>query len=398
MMKEEAIKAIDISRLNKFFEFFYSIIDAALDEGFNYERLVWTFNPEHIADPIYLPQAWLRKEALVLQLFASKMHTLVIGPPGIGKTTITEFLNRIHFAFDRATMVGGESGAVTTAAGLREKVIRLADLIKREFDLVTDNVDIRNLPKAILHLEEFLKAPKGLRDVLKPIMNDFLLIVSQSQRSDRAGRWLAPINIYADSNPPMQDDWIGPDFQSKKEQLKEFATEAAYIRRFTVVMALDRYNIKQNIVIRKFKEYIKVNPHPALESGEFYKKYEDFVRKHRRIKVKYTPAPIWVHEFIAGLEDLQDRGRVLLPIVYSDFIDNIYAVAEAFARINEHKEIEEEDWAKAVNFYARIFETIANVEKTDKRSLYERAIELGKRREEEVKEMIERIEEKYNLT
>ena len=386
----------------KLFQFFYSIIDLSLDEGFNYERLVWTFNPYQFGDPNILPQVWLRKEALVLQMFSSKMHILVIGPPGIGKTSITDFLFNIGFPIERASLVGGESGAVTTAAGLRESVIRLADLIVKEFNLDSSGKSVKNIPKAILHLEEFLRSPRYIRDVLKPIMSDFKLIIKQSHKSGRTGEWLAPVNIYADTNPPLMDSWVSPDFHAKRQQLEEFIKESAYIRRFTVVMALDNYSPEQNAIIRKWKEFIRVNPHDALESGEFFKKYEDFVRKHRKIKVKYTPVPednnLDIHKFILGMEELQNRGKLLLPIIYTDYIDNVYAIAESFARIHGHKEIEMEDWKMTKEFLERVFETLTDEKKSSKRSLYARAVELGSRKEDELEAMRDKVEEKYNIT
>ncbi len=368
-----------------YFSFLYKNIDKALDEGFTYETLVWTFNPEHFADPHLIPQSWIRKEALVLQMFSPKMHVLVIGPPGIGKTTITDFFYKIHFPFDRATLVATQYGSVTTTAGLRETVIRLSRNIMNEFELdINPSFDPKRIPKAILHLEEFLKAPPSFRDIMKAVMNDNILIIRQAERREE---YPAPINVYADTNPPGQDTWIGNDFRSKKAQLEEFAKETAFVRRFTVVLALDDYTIGQKALIRKYIAYYRTNPHPAIESGEFFEKYEEFVRKRRRLKVKVKDVPDRVFNFILGLErDLVSTGKLLLPIIHTDFIQNIISIAEGFARIKGHKEVMDDDWKDAMDFVTRCIETIADIPPTKKIKFYEHILSVGRRMKRELEE------------
>jgi len=381
-----------LNELKEKFQEIYKLIDRCLDEDFNYFRLVFTFNPQYFADPKILPQAWLRKETLTLMMFSSRFHALVIGPPGIGKTSIASFLERIGFPYKRATLIRTESGGTTTTAGLRDTIIELSDLVIKEFE---DEHDKSWIPSGILHLEEYLRAPARDRDLLKSVMVERMIYLQFSRRYKEIygipdSRY-TPVNVYADTNPPKADYWLSKDFNTKKEQLEPLLAETANLRRFTVILVCDDYKPEQKAIINKYKEFWMVNPHPAIESGEFYEKYGKFVFKRRRIKVKRTPIPDYIIYFFVGLERLQKEGKLLLPIVFGDYVEKIYGIAEAFARINGHNEITDTDWTHTMLYYQRVVESLMDsTYKSSKDYIYQ-AAKLGE-------EIIERISTKIKET
>ena len=397
------------SNVKEAFNFIYRVIDKCLDEGFNYYRLVFTFNPEYFAHPELLPQAWIRKETLVLMMFSSRFHALVIGPPGIGKTTITDFLYRIDFPFARCTLITTESGSATTAAGLRDTIIELSQKVIKEF-VEEERSNLSWIPNGILHAEEYLRCSERVRDILKTVMAERRLNITLSRiYKERMGlfdTYFCPINVYADANPPKADTWLGPDFNSRKEQLKPLVEELANIRRFSVIIICDDYDAFQKALIAKYKEFIKTHPHDALLNGEFYDKYMKFVFERRKIKVKYTEIPIKLIEFFMGLDYLYREGKLLLPISYGDYAEKVFGIAEAFARIKGHREITEDDWRDVMYYYQRVVETLGDITKTSKEYIFREAIREGqkiidrlstKTKEDFLKKLKEEVETKYEI-
>lgn len=272
----------------------------------------------HILDVGPVP---LIKESLLYQIFADKLHLLVVSDPSSGaKSSYRKTLPSIcPFGY---AIAGGRS----TQVGLAEEMMRLGE--------------------GIIQIDEIDKALPNEKLVLHDVMQFGVLKITKHNLQKE---YPTKVNIYAICNP-RGGHWLNyGNTEMMKDQIKTLSQPL--LRRFHIAIFGRDYTPEEFDEVNRFKSQTKhKNPILTKEQIDFFNEY---IPKAREITPK-GKFPEAIYTFLKNLKIFEHD--IITPIT-PELEEGIFEIAKAKARIKLSKKISDADWHETLKFFLKCLRT-----------------------------------------
>ncbi len=295
---------------------------------FTFEAIQKLIAP-HILDRIDgrpLAQVPLIKKAITLQLFADKLHVLVVGSPGsCAKSSFRISLQQLVRNFSYA------SAPSSTRIGLQEAACNDEGTF-----MMLDEVD------------------KPSSEIVQPLL-EILQNQTVTVRKHREHYTLpARVNVFAMANPyGNRSEWIQyGNVDSMKGQLSKYSQ--ALLRRFHIPIFAGSYTPTEFTAVNKHKVALKERfPEGFRFNPSLVDEFNDYLSEARGIIVQIEG----VDRVFSFLEKLKMFEKHILTPVTNELLDGCIGMAEALARIRHSNVVEKKDWDEVMRFFIECLQT-----------------------------------------
>ena len=265
-------------------------------------------------------QVSLLKEAILYQIFADKLHCLVIGHPSVGgKSFFRKSLELVCPSFDYAFVKGW-----TTKIGIGETALRVGE--------------------GLLMLDEVHKLSTSDMAILYDLLQFQVIKISKFGTNELLS---APVNVIGMGNPKPHGYWNA--YGNVQLMRKQLPVDMALLRRFHINIFLRDYSDNEFDSVNKFKE-TSHNPFVPKDDAIWFQ--NEVVERRQLSPIGKVPENIF--NFLKNMKKFEND--IVTPVT-SELFDGIIQVATARARIEKSEQIKKSDWDKTLEFYVKCLRT-----------------------------------------